>query len=175
MLPDIQNKFDSLQKKRNDLVHQLESLPSQELTFKAGSDKWSVVEAIEHLLIVEDNFIKQVSANRPTSSLDGESRSPKKYQTVLKVMQGDIEVDVPHESMEPHGRFSMDELLTSWDDYREKIRHLLAEFNAEHQEDLVYQHPYAGPLNIAETLDFVEVHFDNHVRHIDEILARTKK
>jgi hypothetical protein len=40
---------------------------------------------------------------------------------------------------------------------------------------MVYRHPYAGPLNIAETLDFIEIHFDNQVRHFDTILGRIKK
>jgi hypothetical protein len=49
---------------------------------------------------------------------------------------------------------------------------LLEEIKSNTQDDMVYQHPYAGPLNIAETLEFIDVHFDNHVRHIDVILGR---
>jgi hypothetical protein len=46
---------------------------------------------------------------------------------------------------------------------------------SDNQDDMIYGHPFAGPLNIAETLDVIEVHFDNHVRHIDTILGRLKK
>ena len=174
MLPNIQDRFESLSEKRQALLQHLDSQSPEALAFKAGPDKWSVVEAIEHLVIVEDNFLEQVTANIPNSSLDPESRSPKKYQIVLKVMQRDVEVDVPHESMEPHGHLSFSELLDRWHDIRNKMDGVLGEIKPDAQEDMLYQHPYAGPLNIAETLEFMEVHFDNHVRHIDVILARVE-
>ena len=175
MLPDIQEKFESLTQKRKQLLQHLDALSNETLTFKAGPDKWSVVEAIEHLVIVEDNFLKQVKTKNPDPPLDPESRSAKKYQTVIKVMQRDVPVDVPHESMEPHGRLALDELLDKWDDIRSKMQGFLDSMTSDNQDDMVYRHPFAGPLNIAETLHFIEVHFDNHVRHIDRILAQIKK
>lgn len=74
--------------------------------------------------------------------------------------------------MEPRGRFGFSELLDKWDDIREKMRGLLEKIESGVQADMVYQHPYAGALNIAQTMEFMEVQFDNHVRHIDVILAR---
>ena len=174
MLANILEKLDTLSQKRQALLQHLDSQAPEALSFKVGPDKWSVVEAIEHLVIVEDNFLKQVSANMPTSSFDPASRSPEKYQIVLKVMQRDIEVDVPHESMEPHGHLGLNELLDKWNGIRKKMYELLKTFDSDAEDNMVYQHPYAGPLNITETLEFMDVHFDNHVRHIDTILARVE-
>jgi hypothetical protein len=89
-------------------------------------------------------------------------------------MQRDVAVDVPHESMEPHGHFGISELLEKWEVIRKKMQGLLEKIESDDPNDMVYHHPYAGPLNIAETLEFMEVHFDNHQRHIDVILARAK-
>jgi hypothetical protein len=175
MLLNIQEKFENLQKKREALLQHLDSLSSEILSFKADADKWSMVEVIEHLVMVEENLIKQLSANVPASTLDPESRSPAKHQTVIKVMERDIQVDVPHESMEPHGRLTLDELLDHWDGFRKKLHELLAEITAEKKDDLVYQHPYGGPLDISDTLQFIETHFDNHMRHIDRILMQTDR
>ncbi len=174
MIPNIHEQFKRLTQKRQSLLQHLDSHSPEALSFKAGPDKWSVVEAIEHLVIVEDNFLEQVGANIPTSTLDPEKRSPEKYQIVLKVMQRDVEVDVPHESMEPHGHFGFSELLERWEDIRKKMQGLLENIDTDNPQNMVYQHPFAGPLNIAETLEFMEVHFDNHVRHVDTILARVK-
>ncbi len=57
---------------------------------------------------------------------------------------------------------------------QKKLQGLLAEIKPENKDDLVYRHPYGGPLNIAETLHFIDVHFDNHMRQIDKILAQSK-
>jgi hypothetical protein len=54
------------------------------------------------------------------------------------------------------------------------MHRLLDAITSDNQDDPVYRHPYAGPLNIAEALKFIDVHFDNHVRHIDRILAQIK-
>jgi len=174
MLPHIQEQYDSLSEKRQKLLQRIDNYSEDELSFKAGPDKWSAKEAIEHLVVVEDNFLEQVSAHRPVSSLDPDKRSSKNYQIVLKVMRKDVAVDVPHESMEPHGEFSLTELFKRWDAIREKMQALLEEIDEKSEEDLVYEHPYAGPLNIAETLEFIDVHFDNHARHMGVILARAE-
>lgn len=174
MLAKIQEQLERLTQKRQSLLQHLDAQVPEALSFKAGADKWSVVEAIEHLVVVEDNFLEQVAANIPASSLDPANRSPEKYQIVLKVMNRDIEVDVPHESMEPQGHYGLGEIVDRWEDIRRKIKDLLESIDTDNPQNMVYQHPYAGPLNIAETLEFLEVHFDNHIRHIDVILARVK-
>jgi hypothetical protein len=174
MLAKIQEKFESLTQKLEELLQHLNSLSSEVQSFKAGPDKWSIVEVVEHLVIAEDDLLTQLSTNVPASTLDPKSRTPEKHQTVIKVMERDIPVDVPDKRAEPQGRLTLDELLNQWDDIRKKLQGLLAEINAENKDDLVYRHPYGGPLDIAETLHFIDVHFDNHMRHIDRILMQTK-
>ena len=80
MLPNIQEKFERLTQQRQTLLQHLDSLSPEALSFKAGPDRWSVVEAVEHRV-----------------------------------------------------------------------------------------------LDIIETLHFIDIHFENHVRHINKILAQMKK
>ena len=51
MLSDIRITFENLEKKYRKLRQHLDSLTDEVLYFKAGADKWSVVEAIEHLVV----------------------------------------------------------------------------------------------------------------------------
>ena len=170
MLLPILEKFDGLRKKREDLLQRLNSLSSEVLSFKAGPDKWSIVEVVEHLVIAEKGLIEQLTAEVHSAPLDLESRSAKNYQTVIKVMERDIEVDVPHESLEPAGRTSLEELLSQWEDIRTRLKKPLAAIEDENKGDMVFRHPFAGPLDIFETLHFYDVHFDNHMRQIDRII-----
>ena len=172
MLANIREKFEGLTKKREELLQHLDSLSREVLSFKAGPDKWSIVEVVEHLVIAEEDLLMQLSTKVPASTLDPKSRTPDKHQTVIKVMERDIPVDVPDESMEPQGRLTLDEFLNRWDDIRNKLQGLLAQIMSENKETPVYRHPYGGPLDISESLDFIEIHFDNHMRHIDRILAQ---
>ena len=171
MLADIQETFKSLGKKYGKLLQHLNSLSDDVLYFKAQTDKWSIVEVIEHLVMVEQNTLGQLTGATSATTLDPQDRSAKNYHIVIKVMTRDIPVDVPDESMEPHGHFSLEELLGRWDDIRQKTRAYVNGINPEEADNLVYRHPFAGPLDMAETLRFIDVHFDNHMRHIDRIIA----
>jgi hypothetical protein len=55
---------------------------------------------------------------------------------------------------------------------RSEIREIFEGVVSEDAGKLVYRHAFAGPLNLAETLRFVDVHFDNHVRHLETVKAR---
>ena len=174
MIANIQATYDRLSVKRAELLRRLDSLASELLSFKAGPDKWSIIEVVEHLVIAENDLIAQLTGEGHSPPLNIESRSAKKYQTVIKVMERDIEVDVPHESMEPHGRVALEDLLRQWGDIRKTLHGLLESVKKENKDEMVYWHPYAGPLDISQTLHFFEVHYDNHMRQIDRILALAK-
>jgi hypothetical protein len=172
MLSEIHETFESLEKKYGKLLQHLNSLTDDVVYFKAGADKWSIVEVIEHLVMAEENMLVELTGAASATTLDPQDRSAKNYHIVIKVMTKDIPVDVPDEIMEPHGQFSLEELLGRWDNTRKKTRAYIDAINSEKAGDLVYRHPFAGPLDMAETLRFIDVHFDNHMRHIEKIKAR---
>ncbi len=74
MLPNIQQRYDRLKLKLEALLQRLGSLPGEKLSFKAGPDKWSVVEVVEHLVIAEDGLVKELSTNIPDSTLAPETK-----------------------------------------------------------------------------------------------------
>ena len=174
MLAEIRKIFEGLEEKHKELLRQLEALSAETLYFKAGADKWSIVEVVEHLVITEDDMLDQLSGVKSAVSLDPGERSDKKFQTVIKVMEKDIEVDVPDESMKPQGQLKLEELLERWETIRKETQIYINGISPEDTANLVYRHPFAGPLDLSQTLRFVDVHFDNHMRHIETIRARTR-
>ena len=87
-------------------------------------------------------------------------------------MERDVPVDVPDESMEPNGTVALDALLKQWAGIRKKMSAFLEGINAENKDDLIFRHPFAGPLDLSDTLHFIVVHFDNHLRQIEKIEAQ---
>jgi len=172
VLSDIQETFAGLEEKYGKLLQHLDTLTAEMLYVKAGPEKWSIAEVIEHLVMAEEDMLAQITGAAAAQTLDPQDRSAKNYHIVIKVMTKDIPVDVPDESMEPQGQCSLEELLERWGDTRQKTRAYIDGINSADAGDLVYRHPFAGPLDMAETLRFIDVHFDNHMRHIDNIKAR---
>ena len=103
MLLQIRQTFKSLEDKLAKLLQELDSMSPDTVYFKAGADKWSIVEAIEHLVMAEESMLAQLTTAASTVALDPQDRSAKNFQIVIKVMERDIPVDVPDKSMEPHG------------------------------------------------------------------------
>jgi hypothetical protein len=174
MLSEIQETFQQLETKYGKLLQHLNSLNHDVLHFKAGTGKWSIVEVIEHLVMAEENALEQLTGAASGPPLDPRDRSAKNYHIVIKVMTQDIPVDVPDESMAPLGQIGLAELLERWKDTRQRTRAYIDGIQPENVGGLVYRHPFAGPLDMAETLRFIDVHFDNHMRHIDKIKEEAK-
>ena len=65
--------------------------------------------------------------------------------------------------------------LSQWAGIRNKIRAFLGGINSENKDEQIYRHPFAGPLDISDTLHFIVVHFDNHLRQIDKIEAQMER
>jgi len=84
MLTEIQKIFDSLEKKYPNLLQLLNSLSDDALYFKAGADKWSIVEVIEHLVMAEENMLEQLTDAASATTLDPQDRSAKNYHIVIK-------------------------------------------------------------------------------------------
>lgn len=174
MLSEIREIFQGLEEKHQNLLQQLDSMSAETIGFKAGNDKWSILEAIEHLVVVEENLLAQLTDADSAANLDPQARSAKNFKVVIKVMERDIPVDVPDERMQPHGEFSLEALLDRWQAVRRKTSAHIEGLLSEDAGKLVYRHPFAGPLNLAEALRFVDVHFANHARHLEIIKARAK-
>ncbi len=174
MLEEIRQTFDNLEGKLEKLLQELKSMPSETVNFKAGKDKWSVLEAVEHLVIAEEGMLEQLTTTTGNAGLDWQDRSAKNFQIVIKVMERDIPVDVPDDRLEPHGDDKLDHLLDRWKDVRRKTRACIDGLDSDNAAALVYRHPFAGPLNISETFRFIDVHFDNHMRQLETIKARAK-
>lgn len=172
MLTSVAEKYNRLTQKRRNLFLNLDELTEKITSFKAGPDKWSIVEVVEHLVIAEEDLLQQLSANIPASTLDPASRTPDRYRMVIEVMEQDVEVDVPDKRAEPRGRFALEELILKWDDIRDQLPEHLTAVTDENRDDPVYRHPFGGPLTALEALHFIEVHFDNHKRQIDRIVAQ---
>lgn len=172
MLEEIRQTFDNLEDKLEKLLQELKSMPAETVSFKAAKDKWSVLEAVEHLVIAEEGMLEQLTTAAGKSGLDWQEKSAKNFQIVIKVMERDIPVDVPDDSLEPHGEYKLEDLLDRWKAAREKTRAYIEGLDSDNARALVYRHPFAGPLNISETFRFIDVHFDNHMRHLETIKAR---
>jgi hypothetical protein len=169
MIAEIQKRFADLENRRKKILKQLEMPPHNRLNVKPGPDKWSIVEVIQHLVLVEREIVKQTVKNPVAQDPGRVPRFCEAFETVLEILERDVRIDVPSASMEPDGQITLDDLRTQWEDSRAQLGRFFQGLNKEGADTLVFSHPVAGSLNALDLLHLANVHTDYHIRQVEGI------
>ena len=63
-------------------------------------------------------------------------------------------------------KYDIKELKAKWDTIRKNFSVTLENFPGELLNKAVFEHPKVGWLNISQTLDFLQDHFDHHKKQV---------
>lgn len=171
MLPKLQVHFDELERKRQLLFTELTRLSEEQLRFQPAAGKWSLLEVVHHLLLVE-RLVVSSAADRPARGRGRERRSIKArigYAAVCMVLGLGVRVKVPLRSVVPETGASLGELEEEWDRTRVDLRACLDGISERTMGHTLVRHPIGGPLNAVRTVSFLTRHFDHHGRQVKRI------
>jgi uncharacterized damage-inducible protein DinB len=150
----------------------VEGLSAEQRRFRPAADRWSIVDCMEHITVVESHVlraIQQVLQATPEPQRRAEAQG--KDVTILeRVPARDRRVKGPEES-KPQGRWpEFDELMRQFEASRERS----VRFSAVTQADLrshFFPHPFLGVLDCYQWLLFLGAHCERHVRQMEELKA----
>ncbi len=173
MLREIQIAIDKLDEKRQALITAVQSVSEDQLTYKLGPDKWSLLQELQHVIWAERGM--RLSEEELRDNPVREHLRPGELVDVVKnILENDVPVNVPDPSLEPDGNTSLPELLKLWEQERQLLWALLEMVNSENVDKVMFSHPAAGPLTPLQTLELALAHLDNHQRRINNRLADRK-
>jgi hypothetical protein len=171
-----QAQFEMLGREYHELFARLGTFKPEQLHFKPGADKWSLLQIIEHLVLAE----LSVLSCRP--DLPRPIATPKRllcafnYILVVGVLKLGLPVPVASPEMEPKGDLSISVLYHRWDSNRQILRRHMQKPPSDLRKRLLFCHPIAGPLTLKQTLHVGRLHFHSHRSQIDrnlKILSRS--
>jgi len=160
--------------KRLDEVHQklvdtVEPLDSKLFTQRPSDTEWSVGEIVQHLYLVEKRVIKDLKR-----AIDAEpgrvsllkrfiptaivSLRIKKFQAPKAV----IPIEVPEK----------DVVVANYNGARQSLKELCNSHGRERFKQLVFKHPFLGPIDGTATVAFVGYHEQRHLKQIHEVLKK---
>jgi uncharacterized damage-inducible protein DinB len=169
MTTTLQISFDSLERNRRELEAGLSALPQAELGFRPGPQRWSILMTLEHVVVSEEGIAAEMEQALNGLRPPQEARSPSAIRMVLFAMNQDVPVDVPAKELEPSGEPAIGELLERWRRARRSMQQSLNAILPADEALPVFRHPFGGPMDAGETLDFLIAHLDNHTRQIHRI------
>jgi hypothetical protein len=168
MLPEIQVLITELEDRKLELLKDLEVYSSDQLRFQPAPDRWSMLMALQHIVLGEQG-IRSTEAELRHNPVRQRLKPGNMFKVVMDVLEKDIPVEVPDAFVEPDGSMGLDELIALWDQERKELCDLLEKVAEETVNDVIFSHPAAGPLDPLRTLQLAIAHFDTHQRQIDRL------
>ena len=173
MLPKIQILITELEDLRSGLIKDLKSYSDDQLQWQAAPDRWSMIMALQHIVLGEQG-IRLTEAELRCNPVRDRLQPGDMFAVVMDVLNKDIPVEVPDPSMEPDGSMGLDELIALWDLERKALHGLLEEVTEKTVNDVMFSHPATGPLDPVRTLQLAVAHFNTHRRQIDRLRTSDK-
>lgn len=177
MIADLKIRYDALEAKRQSIFTLLYALSADQTTFRVGPGRWSILMVLEHVVIAEEMVLADIQRAAAAGPAGTAPKSPEAFHMVIKVLEKDIPVEVPLPELEPTGAVALDDLIVRWEAARTGLRQALEQIPPEAVAAPICRHPAAGLMDARETLEFLAVHLDHHlrqIRRIAESFARTR-
>jgi uncharacterized damage-inducible protein DinB len=153
---------------RENLVCSTRNLWRAQLQFKPAPDRWSVVECLEHIIVVEGLILSNIEKTlqqAPASSKPAMSDD----EILCTIVNRTFRVKGPERLM-PTGRWSHDQLLSEFDAARKRTCDFVTSTKAPLREH-GYPHPLFGQLDCYQWLLAIGGHGERHRAQAEEIMA----
>jgi len=145
-------------------------LSDAQLKFKAGPDRWSIAEVVEHLAIAEELMTNTVLPGLPNAPAPAADRNAKQIDDLIlaKVPDRTEKFKAP-EAIVPTGRWSPEQALQHFSTSRKQT--IEAVKSTSGLRDHVAPHPALGPLDGYQWALGDAAHTERHTKQILEVKA----
>lgn len=175
----VDNQLKFLDFELTELLKVLKDYSERTLNKKPAEDKWSVLQIMQHLILVEGYgkaYVEKKLSFNPELKKAGIGGAWRKFlmKSLIKIpfkvsapapVSGD---NLPDES-------SFWETAKKWKQQREELREFLESLPIEYFDKELYKHPLAGKMSLYGLMDFNVAHFKRHRKQINRILAKSFK
>lgn len=161
--------FEYLDQTKEALEESVEGLSEEQMNFKAGPERWSIAECMEHIVTVEGalkGMLEQKFAEPETPEAKEEVTMTDDEVVAFITDRTDKIQTAPN--FVPTGKFSKaDEALEAFEDQREDIVDFLKDTDVD-MRNYVSEFPF-GKLDAYQTVLFLAGHTARHTQQIEEV------
>lgn len=166
----------ALDASRQALRQAMAAIPAPARTERPGPDRWSPVEIVEHLSLVETRFSTVVGgkiADALGAGLPPESEPrtplPEKIRTMVADRTG--KRTAPDAAI-PSGAMSEDAAWAAAETARAGFRAAVMSADGLALSGVIHEHPFFGALNVYQWVELIAAHEMRHVAQVREAAAQ---
>lgn len=165
-----------LEESRHKLIAELKGLTNEQLKFKSGLEKWSILEIVEHIGLAENGIGTIVSGTlqQPMdTSRQKEIRiSDRQIRQILTNRTGKA---IAPEIIRPTGRFtSLASALNFFEKARDKNINLIKTTKGDLRHRY-WQHGATGTIDLYQSILLISAHCERHTEQIREVKSEFPK
>jgi hypothetical protein len=167
----VPRQYPRLERQRAALLERLGDFTDGQHAFQPAPDCWSVAGVVQHLVLVEEAFVRygrRQAATRPQRVTFG---SRLRERIVLAVLARDVRIRAPVAAVIPVAHVPIALLAPRWAAARADLLAYLDELPGPAWTRTAFFHPRTGWITAAGGLRFLHAHTRHHLRQIDRILG----
>lgn len=155
-----------LDEKRNELLAFVEEVSEKEAAAKPDENRWSILEVLEHLYLMEQLVVYQMNQALKQGDLQQASKKP-----IHRTTNRDYKVDAP-QSVRPKGEFqALKDAKDGLKKSREATLFLIHNKDEETLKNRVFPHPSFGDMDLEQWVEFIGWHELRHLEQMKEVKA----
>jgi hypothetical protein len=166
----------TLDASRRALRESVAAIPPAARTARPGPDRWSPVDVVEHLSLVEARFSavvggKIAEALHAGLGLESQPREalPERIRTLLADRTGKRTAP---EAAIPSGAMNERTAWEAADKARAGFRAAVLSADGRALSSVIHEHPFFGPLNVYQWVELIAAHEMRHVAQVREAAAQ---
>ena len=162
----------ALDASRQALRESMAAIPPSTRTARPGPDRWSAVDIVEHLSLVETRFSAIVGgkiAEALNAGLGPEGQPREPLPEKIRTMLGDrTGKRTAPEAAVPTGRLDEAAAWAAADSARTGFRSAVLSADGRALSAVIHEHPFFGPLNVYQWVELIAAHEMRHVAQVRE-------
>lgn len=168
MLPDLTNRFATLDRARFAFLQVVRAASGEQRRFRPLPGAWSLLDVTEHLVLAEEKSLLGVQKGpRPGTRVTAAAHA--RMALVRLVLVSSIRVKVPVPTVLPEGSATLADLEARWEAARRGVAAAFEPITAADAGHARFRHPIAGWVTAAEGVGFLTGHIRHHARQLDRI------
>jgi len=167
----LQNVLTVLENGRQDVLVSVRDVSDEKAASKPGPERWSALECMEHIIVVEDRFLGWIVTGGVNESPQADSE--KESRLLAMVTDRSNKAQAPA-AVVPTGQYSkVSDAIAAFNAARDRSVQV-ARSRGQELYGVKVTHPRFGEMNGAELLHLVSGHASRHAAQIREALDALK-
>lgn len=169
----IQEYLEEMDQAKQKFLNMIGDWTAEELHFRPDGTNWNALQVMDHIILSERGtlayMMKKTSSgweDIPVATEENAHNSGKLDEALISPSKWKAPSVMP----EPTDNRELEDVIEFWNGLRLKFTQFVTQLPSEFHERQVFRHPYAGRLNLYQTLSFLGKHIDHHCHQVERIM-----